>query len=561
MHLSIRDKIILPFAALLLFVGVIGTAIASSELANAAAAQFDASLLHNSLTANEALSQLDAARTADLRLATDTIGVSESLASNDITSAARLLTPVVGNVAASSPTLWVVDSKGAVILEIQKTKSGPAIVPAAGPSFSLQADVMQALLAAPGADRRVFVWRQGNTPMLVWAGAIRLSGDQTVGAALLGESLNEIASNTSGTAFYDPSGSLLATQLPQPPKLTSSVRTHIPSDKAYPINQALGGQSYEALFSTWMMRGRQVGYLAVQANRAPLIALRDQSRLLLTLLFTAAAILTLLVGAATASFLTRPIEALMQSMRTVSSGDLQHRAQVHSRDEIGYLAKTFNDMTSSLEAKSVALEKTAFAAIEALARAIDARDPMTFGHSERVAAISVEIADAMFMPDKEKEALRRAALMHDLGKIGVGDKVLHKPGPLSQTEADEMREHSQIGYDVLKGLPFLKSSLPGVLYHHERWDGGGYPIGLSGTAIPLQVRILSVADVLDALTSDRPYRQGLHFDAAVSAIRSEAGLQFDPDVVTAFLSRQTQIEQLLDKASRYGVSGTAAEAA
>jgi putative nucleotidyltransferase with HDIG domain len=248
-------------------------------------------------------------------------------------------------------------------------------------------------------------------------------------------------------------------------------------------------------------------------------------------------------------------------MRTVSSGDLQHRAKVQSQDEIGFLAKTFNEVTASLESKSAALEQTTFAAIEALARTIDARDPMTFGHSERVAAISLEIADAMFMPEKEREALRRAALLHDLGKIGVQDKVLHKPGPLNVMEAEEMREHSQIGYDVLKGLPFLKPSLPGILYHHERWDGTGYPVGLRGTAIPLQVRILSVADVLDAMCSDRPYRQSLSFDAAAVAIRNEAGLQFDPDVVSAFVTRRDSIQAILEKMGKHGVAQAEPEAA
>jgi putative nucleotidyltransferase with HDIG domain len=246
------------------------------------------------------------------------------------------------------------------------------------------------------------------------------------------------------------------------------------------------------------------------------------------------------------------VQLLVKSMRIVSGGDLHHRATVVSRDEIGYLARTFNEMTASLEEKTAALEQTTFAAIEALARAIDARDPSTFGHSARVAAISLEVADAMQLSDKEREALRRAALLHDIGKIGIEDKLLRKPGPLNQFEADDMREHPRIGYDMLKGLPFLQPSLPGVLYHHERWDGAGYPAGLTGTAIPIPVRILAVADVFDALTSDRPYREGLSFSAAAAAIRNEAGLQFDPDVVTAFLSRREAIESILQKMGKPG---------
>jgi HD-GYP domain-containing protein (c-di-GMP phosphodiesterase class II) len=113
-----------------------------------------------------------------------------------------------------------------------------------------------------------------------------------------------------------------------------------------------------------------------------------------------------------------------------------------------------------------------------------------------------------------------------------------------------MREHTRIGYDMLKGLGFLRPSLPGILYHHERWDGNGYPTGLDGTSIPLPVRIITVADVFDALTSERPYRHGLSFEAAAAAIRNDAGLLFDPDVVSAFLTRRPAIEALLRKMGR-----------
>src|SRR5260370_27391987 len=182
--------------------------------------------------------------------------------------------------------------------------------------------------------------------------------------------------------------------------------------------------------------------------------------------------------------------------------------------------------------------------MEALARAIDARDPNTFGHSARVAALSIEIADEMQVRVKEREALRRAALLHDMGKIGVEDRVLRKPGPLNQLETDEMREHTRIGYDMLKGLGFLRPSLPGILYHHERWDGNGYPTGLNGTSIPLSVRIITVADVFDALTSERPYRHGLNFEAAAATIRTDSALFLYPAAASPLLTLRPTIHPL-----------------
>lgn len=566
MRLSIRYKIILPFAVLLIFVGVIGTGVATARLTDAADAVFDANLLRSSLVANQSMAQLEAARMADLRQATDTVGVPEALASGDIGGLTRLLTPIAANLkpTVSSIQLVVLDIRGEDVLRVESTRDGlgSASVTDAG-AFTAEPAVVKVLAGETDAqgERRIFLSPTGAQPALYWAGPVHVAGGRIVGAVLVGESLAEIAAAVPGSALYDISGTPLASGLPSAPLATDAIRRQVTTLKAVRMDDTRGDHAYGALFSTWIMRGSQLGYLAVQANADPLLSLVAQLRLVLTLVFTAAALLTLLVGTVTASRLTRPIDLLVRSMRAVSAGDLRHRAAVVSRDEIGYLARTFNDVTASLEEKTGALEETTFASMEALARAIDARDASTFGHSARVAAISVEIADAMQLTAKDREALRRAALLHDIGKIGVEDKVLRKPSPLTAAEAGEMREHPRIGYDMLKGLRFLQPSLPGVLYHHERWDGAGYPTGLAGTAIPLPVRILAVADVFDAMTSDRPYREGLSYEAATAAIRIEAGLQFDPDVVTAFLARQGAVEALVRRMGKVGATSAQPEAA
>lgn len=551
MRLSIRDKIIVPFVVLLVFVGVIGTAVATNQLTSAAAAQFDAKLLHSSLLGNQLLAQFDATRTADLRLATDTIGVPEALAANDRTALVRLLTPVAANITADAAVVCVLDSKGTLVLRIERNSSGPSVVAPVDPAeFGQQPDVIKVL--SPTTDvpiRRAFLQAGPGLPMVYWVGPIR-TGGRIIGAALIGESAAEIAKNVQDSTFYDLARKPVASLYSNPPVLSDAVTRSISQTNAVPVDATHDGHVYRALFSAWMMRGNQIGFMAVEENEDPLLGQVAQLRMILTLVFTTAALLTLLVGTATASFITRPVQLLVQSMRAVSAGDLHHRATVVSRDEIGYLARTFNEMAATLEEKTATLEQTTFASMEALARAIDARDPTTFGHSERVAAVSLEIADELRLPAKEREALRRAALLHDIGKIGVEDKVLRKPGPLNAAEAGEMQEHPRIGYDMLKGLPFIRASLPGILYHHERWDGAGYPTGLSGTAIPYLVRILAVADVFDALTSDRPYREGLSADAATAAIRNEAGLQFDPDIVSAFIARRGAIEAILEKTGR-----------
>ena len=572
MRLRIRDKIILPFSVLLIFVGVIGTAVATARLTDAAQAQFDANLLHSSLVANQSMAKLEAARMADLRQATDTVGVPEAIAGGDLEGLVRLMMPIAANIkpTVASIQLRVLDSRGKEVLRVASSRVGVGVVDVTdADEFTAEPAVIKVLAGEADAqgERRIFLSGNRAQPVLYWAGPVHGLGTRIVGAVLVGESVAEIAASVPGSAtvpgaaLYDLAGARLASTLSSAPNPTESIRRQITNANAVRIDDTQSDHAYATLLSTWVMRGSPIGYLAVQANADGLLSEVAQLRLILTLVFTAAALLTLVVGTFTAAMLTRPVDLLVRSMRAVSGGDLHHRAAVVSQDEIGYLARTFNEMTASLEEKTAALEETTFASMEALARAIDARDPSTFGHSARVAAISVEIADAMELPVKEREALRRAALLHDIGKIGVEDRVLRKPGPLSAPESADMREHPRIGYAMLKGLRFLQPSLPGVLYHHERWDGAGYPTGLSGTAIPLLVRILAVADVFDALTSERSYREGLTYDEAAAAIRAEAGSQFDPDVVNAFLARRAQIELLLGRLGKAGMTSAKPEAA
>jgi putative nucleotidyltransferase with HDIG domain len=309
------------------------------------------------------------------------------------------------------------------------------------------------------------------------------------------------------------------------------------------------------LLSDWTMRKVRLGYLAVALNTAQLQAGLDQLRLLLLILFAAAALVTLVIGLELAGAITRPVQRLVGAMGAVAAGDLSQRAPAGPSDEIGYLGKVFNLMTVGLQEKTQALEDTYFAAIEALARAIDARDPYTYGHSARVAAVTLEIADELGYPKDKREGLRRSALLHDIGKIGIEDHILRKAGALNYLEAKQMREHPVIGHQMLKDVPFLHASLSGIRHHHERWDGAGYPDTLAGDMIPLQVRILSVADVFDALTSDRPYRQAMSVAEATDMIEREAGRQFDPAVVAAFKARKDGIVAILSHQRAQKTSG------
>ena len=173
--------------------------------------------------------------------------------------------------------------------------------------------------------------------------------------------------------------------------------------------------------------------------------------------------------------------------------------------------------------------------LNALARAIDAKSSWTAGHSARLTNMALEIAKVMGLSDAELKALHRGGLLHDIGKIGTPHHILEKKGPLTEEEITVMREHVRIGARILEPIEAYAAEIPVVLSHHEKWDGSGYPDGLAGEEIDIKARILAVADVFDALISERPYRPGWEFDRVVETIRSGAGKDFDPQVVDAFL--------------------------
>jgi HD-GYP domain-containing protein (c-di-GMP phosphodiesterase class II) len=182
------------------------------------------------------------------------------------------------------------------------------------------------------------------------------------------------------------------------------------------------------------------------------------------------------------------------------------------------------------------LNNTYQATLLALTGLLDSRDSATRGHSSRVVALTLRLARAMGITNPQRlRTIEQGALLHDVGKIGVADAILRKPGPLDADEWREMRAHPELGYKMLKDIEFLKSALPIVRYHHERFNGTGYPYGLEGKEIPLEARIFAVADAFDAITSERPYKKARTFEQAVAVLRADSGKYFDPEVVAAFL--------------------------
>ena len=241
--------------------------------------------------------------------------------------------------------------------------------------------------------------------------------------------------------------------------------------------------------------------------------------------------------------ITSPLQVLAQSSRAIARGDFSQRVHVKTRTEIGELATTFNTMSEELEQFVEDLKRAAeenknlfMGSIQMLAGAVDEKDPYTRGHSDRVTKYSLMIAKEMGMDPEFLEVLRISAQLHDVGKIGIEDRILKKPGTLTPEEFEIMKTHTTKGANILRPVPQLREMLPGIELHHEALNGRGYPYGLKGDEIPLLARVIAVADTFDALTTNRPYQQAHDPVEALRIIQNLSGQRLDPKAVAALLA-------------------------
>ncbi|HEY0321641.1 MAG TPA: HD domain-containing phosphohydrolase [Pyrinomonadaceae bacterium] len=287
--------------------------------------------------------------------------------------------------------------------------------------------------------------------------------------------------------------------------------------------------------------GSRLGVIAIQDERAALASVSDMRRQTL-MISLVAALFVFLIGFIGAKRLTQPVRELAAGAHRIAGGDFSKRIVVRSRTELGDLGTSFNIMTDQVERFITDLQHAADAnrelfigTVKALAAAIDGKDPYTRGHSERVSRISIAIAQRLEMPDEEVENIRISALLHDVGKIGIDDNILKKPAALTPDEFEIMKQHPQKGFKIMSQIPAMKEFLPGMYMHHEMVDGNGYPQGLKGDEIPMQARIVAVADTFDAMTTDRPYQKAMKFEDALGLIKKFVGTRYDERVVDALM--------------------------
>mgnify|MGYP001433758781 CR=1 FL=1 len=287
--------------------------------------------------------------------------------------------------------------------------------------------------------------------------------------------------------------------------------------------------------------GSSFGVITMQDERKALASVGEMrwQTWMISLLF---AFFAMLIGSIAARMLTTPLLSLSTAAEKIAAGDLSTRVNTANITEIGTVGRSFDLMTDRLEEHIAKLAKAAtenrelfVGTVKALAAAIDGKDKYTRGHSERVARISVGIGKELGLDAEELETLRISALLHDVGKIAIDDNILKKPAALTDEEFEVMKTHPQKGFKIMSQIPAMKDFLPGMYMHHEMVNGKGYPQGLRDEEIPLQAKIVSVADTFDAMTIDRPYQKGMLLPEALERIKSFVGTRYDAKVVDALI--------------------------
>lgn len=281
--------------------------------------------------------------------------------------------------------------------------------------------------------------------------------------------------------------------------------------------------------------GKVVAIIGVDMSAQDIYHTQRELKIRGMLVLFAGLLLSLLMGILVSRRITERIERIVEGTRHIAQDDLDYKVQVYGHDEITDLAGSFNFMASSLAESKQRLRNYFFRVVQSLVRILEAKDNYTRGHSDRVSEYAGQIGTVMGFSQEKVETLKKAAQLHDIGKLVIHESILNKPGKLTEEEWRVVKEHPVVAEEVLKPILFDKDILAMVRSHHERYDGKGYPDQIKGDNINIFAQIVSVADAYDAMTSPRAYRPAMSREVAIAELKNNCGIQFNTQVVEAFL--------------------------
>ena len=550
----IRTKITIPYLILSLILALAAAFVITQLVTENVQERFNRQLFESGKISSELIVGYETKLLETRRLLANVEGVPSAILSNDPDALRSLSLGIIAN--DQQEAVEFLDALGNHVLSIHHRPGGnPEDYEAStgGQTIFSNLEIVQNVingLSDTHGDKFADLVKTDFGDFLYVSGPVYNAQNIFVGVVMVGRSLSTMAEDMrvktfAQISFYNQSGQVIYSSLPFPHDLTPALAVQTISlkdvssttrDLSNSRDMTVANIPYSEILGSWEVRGGyQLGVLGVALSKNTLVATSTNSRWEIFLLVAFALFLIILLGFNLANSITRPLLRLVQASKEVAEGDLNVKLNAQSNDEVSVLTESFNKMVASLNQSHNELIQSYDETLKGWADALELRDKETEGHSERVTLLTIQLAMSMGIEGDALVNIRRGALLHDIGKMGTPDSVLHKAGQLNEEERKTIQKHPQDAYNMLNQIDYLRSALEIPYSHHEKWDGTGYPRGLKGKDIPISARIFAVVDVYDALTSDRVYRKAWLKPVVIKYLIEKRGKDFDPTVVDAFI--------------------------
>lgn len=547
---SIRAKITLPYLVLALFLAVAAGYVVTQMVYDTVEERFSSQLIEAGKLGAERMVVEEDRLLATLRALAHSDGVAEGL---QAAAPEALREGTFGTIVnQQEEAVEFLDTGGRPVLSVHHIAGGniEEYTFSSG-GEAVQWDFVQRVLAHAvdheGDKFSGFVQAKWGDYFYV-AGPVYNEQDEFVGVILVGKTADSLVhklreETLAQVTLYDPQGVVLASTFISPNALpTDLAQQTLANQETKSIKRetqrdmTVRNIQYQEIVAPWEGRGySDLGVMGISMANSFLVNTTRVTRIQTTVLVILMLLVVILVGMSLANAITRPITDLVTASEEVSRGNLNVAVRSSGGDEISMLTQTFNLMVANLHDVQEDLINSYDSTLEGWSKALELRDRETEGHSARVTEMTIVMAREMGLAEPQIEQMRRGAMLHDIGKMGIPDSILLKPGPLTREETAVMQNHTLYAYEMLRHIEFLQPALAIPYCHHEWWNGSGYPRGLKGEDIPLEARIFALVDSWDALNSDRPYRGAVTEQDALRIIQSEIGTHFDPEVARVFL--------------------------
>ena len=551
--LNIREKVTIPYLFLSIILLFGAAYVVSQVVFDTVEERFTNQLIESGNLATSRMVEEEDEMLKVLRLIAYTTGIPEALQANNPEILRTISFGIIVN--HQQEAVEFLNTSGERILSVNHRAEGNIedyeFSTGGGDLFTEQAFVQHALLQHQDqrGDKFAGFVDTDLGEFLYVAGPVYDNNDEFVGVLLVGTSLNTLVNQIreetlAQITLYDYDGTILASTFTTPMDLAEqeirnvvlgqSNASFIRSSNSRDVNVRNIG--YRELLTAWKVRGvNNLGVMGVALGETFLVSTTRVTRLQISIMTGLLLLLVVMFGVNLSILITHPIMNLVDASKKVKEGNLDIKVETISKDELALLTENFNQMIQSMRESKNQILASYDSTLEGWSKALEYRNEETKGHTDRVLELMIKAAKQLGMDDSKMDHVRRGALLHDIGKMGIPDMILNKPHALTHEEQEIMQKHPVYACEMLKDIEFLKPALTIPYCHHEHWDGTGYPRGLKGEEIPLEARIFALVDAWDAITTDRPYREAMSKEEAVQTIRDEIGTHFDPNIAEKFL--------------------------